>query len=154
MKKTIARLLVVDQNSRSTDIALLLVRIMVGVSLIYHHGAEKFYNWNTLVGFHLDPIGIGVGPSVAYAGFADGICALAVVFGLWTRVASFFTLICLGTVFFIMEHALSAPLLQPGHGGHGELVWLYMAGFVVTLVGGPGRFSLDNKFSEFWRSAK
>ena len=87
------RLYHVDENTKATDIGLLIIRVMVGACLIYHHGAEKFYSFHELLTHPvMDPIGLGVVPSTIIAGFADGVCSLLVLLGLFSRYASIFPL--------------------------------------------------------------
>jgi len=101
------RLYHVDENSKATDVGLLILRVTFAACLFYHHGAEKFYDFHTLVSRpYLDPIGIGLVPSIVYAGFSDGVCSLLVLFGLFSRYASFFILVCLNTVWWLMNNGL------------------------------------------------
>ena len=114
VKQWALRLYKVDENSKATDIGLLIVRIGVAVCLFYHHGGEKFYDYQTLISrTYLDPIGIGVVPSIIFAGFTDGICSLFVLFGLYSRYASFFVLICLNAVWWLMNSGLKRMLGMP-----------------------------------------
>lgn len=148
MKAALARLFAVTENSRATDVALLLLRIMVATSLIYHHGSDKIPDWDILTKRpYLDPIGIGIVPSLIFALFTDAICAALVLVGFGTRIASFFCLLTLGTVFFIIDHALIPPYWPVPHGGHAEMLWVYMAAFLVFLIAGGGRYSLEAKLS-------
>lgn len=149
MKAALARLFAVGKNSRSVNIALLLLRIMVATNLIYHHGVDKITDWNMLITRPLDPIHIGVVPSLLFAGFADIVCASCVLFGFATRIASFFNLVVLSTVFFIMYHALTTPYWPVPHTYRAELVWQYMAAMVAIIIAGPGRYSIDGKLALF-----
>jgi putative oxidoreductase len=93
--------------------------------------------------------------SLVCAGFADGICSLLVALGLATRLVSFFVLINLSVVYFIVENALSIgrhvsqatpPYLQgPPPGAHMELVFVYLVGYLLLTIVGGGAFSLDRK---------
>lgn len=175
------RLYHVDENSKSTDIGLLLLRVTVAACLFYHHGGEKFYDFHTLASRpNLNPIGIGVVPSVVWAGFTDGICSLLVLVGLFSRYASILLLVTLNTVWWLMNNGLKrllwmnvpAPAGRPGQiaqaGVHGAAqnlsqmaglrppmavhtlpnylnVVMYMLAFLVILIAGPGRYSLDKK---------
>jgi len=189
IKNTLVRLWAVDENSRSMDVALLIIRIMVCACLFYHHGAEKFYDFHRLVSRpYLDPVGIGVVPSIVFAGFSDGVCSILVLLGLFSRYAAFFLLVCLNTVWWVMNYGLLRLFNLPvpdGHGGYGARamqaaqvaqagaqhagqmaqqmgqtsaphlaqlahsipnymnVPLYILGFLVILIAGPGRHSLD-----------
>jgi putative oxidoreductase len=148
MKALLARLFVISQTSRSMDIALLLLRIMVMSSLIYHHGADKIPDWDLLTHrkVPLDPIGIGVVPSLVFATFADLVCGSLVLIGLATRIASFFCGVCVFAVLFFIDHALTVPIWPVPHTGHAELVWLYLAVCLFTMIVGPGRYSIDALF--------
>lgn len=145
MKTRFAQLLQVGQTSRAMDIALLLLRIMVMSSLVYHHGSDKIPDWNLLTHrqIPLDPIGIGVVPSLVFATFADLGCASLILIGLFTRIASFFSAICVFAVVFFIDHALTTPYWPVPHTGHAEVAWLYMAVCLFTMIAGPGRYSLD-----------
>jgi putative oxidoreductase len=146
MKIALARTFAVTQNSRSTDIALLLLRIMVTTSLFYHHGMDKIPDWELLkTRPYLNPIGIGVVPSLVFALITDTICAFLVLVGFGTRIASFFCLLTLGTVLFLIDHVLTTPYWPVPHGGHGEMLWVYTAAFLVFLIAGSGRYSLESR---------
>ena len=146
MKVALARTLSVTQNARPTDVALLVLRIMVTTSLIYHHGLDKIPDWDILMARdYLDPIGIGTAPSLIFALITDTVCALLVLVGFGTRIASFFCVMTLGTVFFLIDHALAPPFWPVPHGGHAEMIWVYMAAFLVFLIAGAGRYSLESK---------
>ena len=151
---SISKCLSVNQNPRVNDLGLLALRVMVGASLFLNHGWEKLTRFSEMTRFGMDPIHIGVYPSLAFATFVDGICALLIIVGLFTRAATFFTLMSLSVVFFVMEHALSfgarnmpGPPGMPGPppGGHTELVFLYLAVFLVLFIVGPGSLSLDGR---------
>jgi putative oxidoreductase len=148
MKTFFARLFTVEPTSRSVDIALLLLRVMVMSSLIYHHGSDKIPDWDLLTHrkVPLDPIGIGVVPSLVFATFADLICGTLILVGLATRIASLFSAICVFAVVFFINHALTTPYWPVPHEGHAELAWVYMAVCLFTMIAGPGRYSLDAKF--------
>jgi uncharacterized membrane protein YphA (DoxX/SURF4 family) len=154
------RLYHVDENSKATDIGLLLIRITFSACLFYHHGAEKFYDFHTLLTHPLDPIGIGVLPSVLFAGLSDGICSLLVLFGFLSRYAAFIILICLNTVWWIIDHGILRLLGKPvpprpgapppaaiAHVFHTMPnvmnVPMYIVGALVIFIAGPGRYSID-----------
>ena len=151
MKAMLARLFSVSENSRTVDIAILLLRIMVMSSLIYHHGPDKIPDWQLLTHrkVPLDPIGIGVVPSLVFATFADLVCGSLVLLGLATRIASFFSAICVFTVAFFIDHALTTPYWPVPHGNHAEMCWIYTAVCLFTMIAGPGRYSLDAKLHLF-----
>ena len=84
----------------------------------------------------MNPIGIGVVPSTIFAGFADGVCALMVLLGLFSRYAAFFALICLNTVWWLINNGLKRLLWLPipAAGARG----VAGAGRMGQIAGGPG----------------
>ena len=144
MKMLLARLFSVGQNSRTVDGTLLLLRLMVMSSLIYHHGTDKIPDWNMLTHKpELNVLGIGAVASVFFATFADLVCASLVLIGLATRIASFFCAVCVFAVVFIINQSLNPPYWPLQHHDHAELGWLYLAVSLSIMILGPGRYSLD-----------
>jgi len=145
------RLFAVNSSWRVNDIALLLFRVMLAASLFVRHGWEKLSGFSQMAQHFPNPLHIGVVPSLAYATFTDGICSLLIILGLVTRAASFFVVINLAVVFFMVHHALSLPSVQgpPGMAlflrDHVELVLVYLAGFLMLMIAGAGNISLDRK---------
>jgi putative oxidoreductase len=156
----------VNRSWKMNDLGLLVFRVMVNISLFAHHGWEKISGFSHMAQHFMDPIHIGVIPSLAVATFADAICAVLIMLGVATRAASFFVLANLAVVYFIVHNALGIGFLNsapptgmtampgmpggggpmPGGGGdHLELVFVYLACYLLlTLVGG-GAYSLDRK---------
>ena len=106
------QLISVNRSWKMNDWGLLIFRVMVSLSLFIHHGWEKLSGFSGMSQHFMDPIHIGVVPSLLYAAFADGICALLVILGFATRAASFFILVNLAVVYFIVHNALGLGLLN------------------------------------------
>jgi putative oxidoreductase len=149
-------LVAVNRNWTLNDVGLLFFRVMVAASLFWHHGWEKLSGFSHMSQHFLDPLHIGPVPSLLYAAFADGICSLLIIFGVGTRIASFFALINMVVVYFVAHNALGlaifkfvpppgmpAPPPMPGIGGHLELVFLYLAGFLLLTIVGGGALAFD-----------
>jgi putative oxidoreductase len=124
---------------RSPDLALLLLRVWLGLAMFWLHGWGKLSN---LIGGTLkfpDVIGIGQIPSLILVIFAEVVCALLLVAGVYTRFCALMLAITMGVAFFIAHGAkLSGP-------GNGELAFIYLAGFIALVVAGGGRFGFDRK---------
>lgn len=84
-----------------------------------------------------DPIGLGPELSLVLVAFAEGICGFLVVIGLGTRWASIPLIIAMTVAGFI--HHAADPF------GTKEKAFLFLLIFVVLLITGGGKYSLDRK---------
>lgn len=124
---------------RSVDVALLVMRVWFGASMLVLHGWGKLTNFSGTAEKFADPIGIGVKASVAGAIFGEAICAALLVLGLFTRIAALGAGFTMFVAFWIVHgRALSGP-------GSGEMAFLYLAAFVTLFISGAGKYSLDAK---------
>lgn len=120
------------------DAGLLILRVVFGLVLIYGHGFGKMAV--ILSGQEIqfmDPIGIGAGTSYYLAAFAEGICAILLILGLFSRVATIIL-----TVNFIVIFIFHAFLIGDGFDVL-ELRFFYLFSFIALTLTGPGKFSLD-----------
>lgn len=118
---------------------LLIIRLVFGFVLLYGHGFEKLST--VLSGQEIqfmDPIGIGAGLSYHLAAFAEGVCAILLIFGLFSRIATL--ILSINFLVIFIYHAFMAAdgfaIL--------ELRILYLLSFIALTLTGPGRFSLDH----------
>ena len=133
----ILRFLQLDFLPRNVDAGLLLLRLWLGLSLVILHGWSKLAGFSKMSDKFPDPLGVGSTTSLALAVFAEVVCALLVATGLFARGAAAVLVINMATAFLLVHKAvLKGP-------NNGELAFVYLAGFLVILVAGPGRFSLD-----------
>jgi putative oxidoreductase len=121
----------------STDLALLVLRLWLGGTLLLNHGLAKLSGFGDMSGKFPDPLHLGSTASLALAVFAEVVAAALLALGLFTRFAALVLVILMGVAFFITHgHALS--------GAHsGELAFIYLAGFVAVFLAGGGSFALD-----------
>ena len=127
------------KSSQHIDLALFVLRLVIGVVFIAH-------GWQKL--FIFGPAGAGAGfaamgvplPSIMgpLVGVVECVCGAAVIFGVLTRVTSL-ALACdvLGAiVFFHAKHGFFVPM--------GIEFVLTLFGSAITLwLAGPGEFSID-----------
>jgi len=121
----------------NVDLGLLIFRLIVG-GLMLTHGYGKFMRVLEGNFQFANPIGIGEGPSLVLAAFAEFICALLIMFGLFTRLASIPLIIAMAVAAFITHGG--DPLADK------EKALLYLAAFIVLFYKGGGRYSLDRMF--------
>jgi putative oxidoreductase len=136
----IKKLLAPGKNSAATNIALLVLRLWVGLEMLLLHGFDKFANFKTIAPNFPDPLGIGHTTSLALAVFAEVFVSSLIVLGLFTRLGALVLIIDM-IVAFVFVHKLA---LSGEHGG--ELAFLYLLVYVVLFVAGPGRISADKIF--------
>lgn len=118
------------------DISALLLRLVAGMAMIYGHGWGKFMKFinESNIKF-MDPFGIGDSFTFFLVVFAEFICALLIVLGLFTRLAIIPLIINMAYIVFVyhVSHEF----------GKWELGALYLCMYVVILLLGPGKFSMD-----------
>lgn len=118
------------------DTGLLILRVVMGFCMIYGHGWGKLMR---LFGpdeiTFADPFGLGPVFSLALAAFAEVICALLVMLGLFTRAATMPLIITMATAFFVAH--LDDPF------GQQEKVILFAGAYLALFFTGAGRYSID-----------
>lgn len=131
MKNTYSTNLTLSQ----IDLGLLILHLGAG-GLMLTHGTPKLIKLfgNEEIAF-ADPFGLGMGVTLALAVFAEFICSILVILGLGTRLAAIPLIVTMGTAVFII-HA-SDPFQRK------EMALIYLLIFVVLLVTGAGKHSLD-----------
>ncbi len=117
------------------DLAPLVLRVGFGVMMLVLHGWPKLLNYAEKASTFPDPLGAGHIASFWLVIFAEVFCSIAVIFGLFTRLAAIplaFNML----VAVIMIHG-SADLAGK------ESALVYALAFIAILFLGPGRISLD-----------
>lgn len=136
MKKIMSCL--IKENQTERDFGLLILRLVFGMVLIYGHGFEKlFVIFSGQEIQFMNPIGIGANTSFHLAAFAEGICAILLILGLLSRVASLVL-----TINFIVIFIFHAFIVGDGFEVL-ELRFFYLFTFIALTFTGPGRYSLD-----------
>lgn len=114
--------------------ALLFLRLTFS-GMMLTHGIPKLLN---LVQGNMefgDPFGLGPTVSLILAVIGEAICPLLIILGIKTRIAAIPTIITMAVAAFLIHG--SDPLARK------ELALLYLFGFIVIALLGPGRFALD-----------
>ncbi|MFD2998753.1 DoxX family protein [Pontibacter toksunensis] len=122
-------------NPSKVHLALLLLRVVVACTMLFHGipKLEKLLSGDFTFG---DPIGIGSGPSLVLAAFAEFACSLLIFIGLGTRLATIPLIITMLVAAFI-AHA-DDPITEK------DLILLYLIVYSVLLLLGSGKYSVDH----------
>jgi putative oxidoreductase len=126
-------------DSGCASAGLWLLRLWVGLTMFLNHGLGKIEKFSSMSSSFADPLGIGHRASLGLAVFAEVVASLLLVFGFATRLAALVLAINVGVAFTLVHKGS----LSGAHSG--ELAFIYLAAFVLLLVAGPGRISLDQK---------
>src|SRR5262245_23003677 len=90
-------------SDTSVSIALLVTRLAAG-GLMIPHGYKKLINFAAKSSGFADPFGIGGPLSMSLAIFAELFCAVLIVLGLLTRLASLPLIIAMSVAVFYPHH--------------------------------------------------
>jgi|TARA_B100001059_G_scaffold89651_1_gene88210 putative oxidoreductase len=121
------------------NIALLVLRVVFAGSMLYGHGLSKL---NKLIEGDLgfaNPIGIGEAPTLVLAVFAEFLAPIFIIIGYKTKFFSFFPAATMFVAAFIVH--MGDPF------GKIEKALLFLAVFVILMMTGSGKYSIDRKFS-------
>lgn len=127
-------------SQRLWDWGLLVFRLLAGFALLRVHGWEKIANYEEELRSIPDPFGLGGPVNLSIAIFSDVFCAVLVMLGLFTRLAS---LSVMGTT---LVGLLFVHLNDAWHDKDVPMVYSIM--FLVILLLGPGKYSVDGALSD------
>lgn len=124
----------------AADLAILVLRVVVGTSIFLRHGVEKLANFPAMSAHFPDPIHIGGPASLVVALISDSICSLLVAMGLATRWAALYVFCNIAVAWVFVHHFQFFGRT----GDHGELIVIYLAVMAALFLTGGGKFSLDH----------
>lgn len=122
------------------DIGLLMTRILFGGLMAFGHGLPKLQGYANMSGGFPDPLGLGSVNSLNGAIFSELVCGILILIGLGTRFAAIPAAFAMFIAAFVI-HA-QGPFFLPGDGAK-EPAFMYLAGYLILIVTGSGKFSVD-----------
>lgn len=129
------RFLSTKYSANSFNLAMLLLRLATGLLILSYHGLDKLQNFSAMEESFYSFMGLGSKVTLIIAIFAEVFCGLFVILGLFTRLAVIpLIFMLLVTVFSVKA---DMPFMKT------ELDFLYLAPFIVLLLCGPGKISID-----------
>ena len=129
------RLLSIRYSAGAFNVAILLFRLGLGI-LMMHHGYQKLTNFNQTARQMPAMMGISGTVIAALLVFAEFFCSLFLILGLFTRFAVI-PLIISCSVALVKIHNMEVF-------GAGEMISLFLLGYIVLLFLGPGKVSVDS----------
>ncbi|MFN7020960.1 MAG: DoxX family protein [Phycisphaerales bacterium] len=125
-------------SPQATSLGLLVLRLVAGGFMAVGHGLGKLRGGNASA--FPDPLGIGSTLSYYGAVTSEVLCASLVAAGLFTRLACLPLMFTMGVAALVVHG--KDPLFMSG-GTAKEPALIYLAMYVVILLCGPGRYSVD-----------
>lgn len=122
------------------NLGLLLLRLTAGLTMLFGHGLSKLERFPELSQRFADPLGIGSFASLTLALGAEVVAAFFLAVGLFTRFASIPLLFTMLMAFFVI-HGDDPFSTQ-------EKALLFGSSYLILLITGPGKFSLDTLVSK------
>lgn len=121
-------------SAHATDLASLILRLTLGL-LMLSHGIPKLMKLiNGTMEFG-DPIGIGVPASLTLTVFAEVVCSVLIIIGLWTRLALIPLMITMAVAIFIVHINDGLSTM--------ELALMYFLSYCALFLLGSGKYSFD-----------
>ncbi len=129
-----------ENNPSLVNIAALILRVFAGASMLSHGypKLEKLMS-NADIQF-MDFLGLGPIITLVLVVFAEVICSVLIILGLLTRVASLILIVTMLVAIFV-AHGADPYAVK-------EMAVLYFVMFIVILLIGPGKFSIDELFTK------
>lgn len=122
-------------SETSFNLTAFILRLAFGLLLCVDHGFQKLMHFNNQQTIFFDPFHIGHRWSLVLAIFAEVLCALLLVLGLFTRFAALVLVIDMAVAAFLFHKGQALSVHEPA--------LLYLAAFFSILLVGPGRYSVD-----------
>ena len=129
------KLLSTKYSAGAFSTAMLVLRLGLG-ALMLKHGYDKLVHFEATVEHMPSLLGMGKSVSAVLIIFAEFFCSLFLILGLFTRLAAI-PLIIATCVMIFKSH--NGEVF-----GDGEHAALYLTGYLVLLLIGPGRASVDS----------
>lgn len=118
----------------SLPLGLLFLRVSAAVLLLQIHGLPKLLNWSTELQRIEDPFGLGATLTLAMAVFAEVICPVLLIVGVFARLACLPVLAVLGVALVVVHPQWSLEQAQ--------FAWLFTVLYAGLAITGPGAWAI------------
>lgn len=128
-----------NANPPRIDLGLLFLRLTGSLLLLHVHGLPKIFHFSEELTRIEDPFGLGPWMSLLPAIFAEVICPLFIIAGLFTRLA------CLPVIGVLL---VAMMFVHPDWSiAEGQFGWLLLIIFTTLALTGPGRWRVGTKMT-------
>lgn len=131
------------------DAGLLFARVSVGLLMIIEHGWPKLANFSQRAESFPDPLGVGSQLSLTMAVGAEVFASILLILGLFTRAAALPLIITMAVIVFLVQGGNPFAEFRSR-----ELALVFGFFYMMFLLTGPGRFSLDHFLEKWWIDRK
>ncbi|MBI4207806.1 MAG: DoxX family protein [Betaproteobacteria bacterium] len=122
------------------DAAILILRVVLGVVIVLH-GAYKFRNKSLFDRKWQEDYGFPKG-SVLLTGVVQVACGLAIIGGVFGRVAALILLLVMAVATYVCIAKHREPFLSTPEGKGWDINFLVMGSLVALILLGDGKWSL------------
>ncbi len=134
------RIVSIKYSAGAFNFSMLLLRVVFGLLILIKHGYDKLINFSTLQYKFYNFLHLGSKASLVLAIFAELLCALFIVLGLFTRLAAIPLVITMLVAIFGFDAGKSFV--------ESEVALLYLTAFTTLLFCGPGKISIDGMINK------
>ena len=120
-------------REKVVSLLILALRVFFGV-LFFTHGLDKMINFNTLSETYPSVFGFGSYMTLMVSIFCEFACSLFLIAGLMERIILLPMIASMAVAFFDIHDGMFPE---------GELSLIYLILFIVLLLTGLGRYSVD-----------
>ena len=129
------KLLSAKYTAGAVSAAMLVLRLGLGI-LMMHYGYDKLVHFSEYQDKFMNFLGMGRTLSLALVVFAEFFCSMFLILGLFTRFAAIPLIVVMCVALFKAHNGQVF--------GDGQTVALFLTGYLVLLLVGPGRVSVDS----------
>ena len=129
----------IQYNPGLFNTSMLLLRLIFGL-LMMQAGYNKLVNFDAKKSEFMDFMHLGPVMSLSLTIFAEFFCSLFVILGLFTRISAFPVVFTMCVALFMAHHGDVF-----GDGSHAAM---FLAVFMVIMLLGPGKISVDGMISK------
>ncbi|MCK9812624.1 LysR family transcriptional regulator [Pseudomonas chlororaphis] len=137
--------MVATGEERAQDVGLLFLRVSAALFLLWVHGLPKLLHFSSELQRIEDPLHLGAQLTLCLAIFAEVLCPLLILVGIFVRLACVPILFLLAVAVFWVHPEWSLE--------QGQFAWLLLILFSTLLLTGPGRLAVSSRLPGVLRHA-